>query len=99
PYPVSTALAALNGTSITGATQTEGTQAIELPPGVSLSETTSGYPIITGTRAVDSPPVVIPYNGGPMEEALPQPIGRNGLLANPCSDPISAHGAAYGRSY
>jgi hypothetical protein len=28
-----------------------------------------------------------------------RPIGRNGLIGNPCADPPSAHGAAYSRAY
>lgn len=56
---------------------------------VEYSETTSGYPVAVGRRAVDySGPVSLP----------PQQVGRNGLLSNPPVDPPSTRGAAYGRA-
>lgn len=99
PYPVSTALAALNGTS-RSAVQVQTAvdpQAPTLAPGTVLSESTNGYPIVTGGRAVDSP-----YRNIDPEtntELPPQQVGRSGLLSNPCVDPPSVHGLAYGRSY
>lgn len=100
PYPVSSALATLNGSAGVNGSQTDSMPATYLAPGTSVSESSSGYPIYTGGRAVDSPPVLIESSSGYMAaEAAPQASGRNGLLANPCSDPPSAHGLAYGRSY
>lgn len=102
PYPVSSALAVLNGNAnqtIVETTQQTGVTYVNLAPGTSLSESTSGYPITMGRRAVDSAFVVAPDSSSSITEVPPQPVGRNGLLSNPCVDPPSTHGAAYGRRY
>ncbi len=72
-------------------------QTINLAPGTSYSESSSGYPIYTGGRAVDSPPAHLPYSSQVVVEESTQQIGRNGLVANPCADPPSVHGVAYSR--
>ncbi len=73
-------------------------QTVILAPGTSYAESSSGYPIYTGSRAVDSAAAEIPYsNNTASEELAPQQIGRNGLVANPCADPPSSHGVAYSR--
>ncbi len=81
---------------------------VVLNPGQAYSETASGYPIYTGSRAVDSAPVQIPLSQVPASqvpvmgaesEGCGMQIGRNGLLQNPCVDPPSVHGLAYGRHY
>ena len=102
PYPVSSALATLNGpSSNANAPQAQDgvVDANGMLPGTVLSESSSGYPVYTGSRAIDSPPVLIEGSNSIDAEAAPQQVGRNGLLANPCSDPPSAHGLAYGRKY
>ncbi|MBX9685423.1 MAG: hypothetical protein K2X27_01900 [Candidatus Obscuribacterales bacterium] len=109
PYPVAAGLAALNAASNQNPApaqgmivQTNDGQNIQLAPGTSYSETNSGYPICTGRRAVDWAPASIPaqdYQNQEIDQGPPQPIGRNGLLANPSSDPPSSHGLAYSRSY
>jgi hypothetical protein len=71
------------------------------------SESTSGYPIAVGRRAVDSTPegfvtsgnAVLLDESGAIMDPEPRPIGRNGLVGNPSVDPPSSRGAAYGRAY
>lgn len=100
PTPVSSALATLNGSAPTAnSAQIQAADSNGMLPGTSLSESASAYSIYTGGRAVDSPPVLIEQANGYYSEAEEQRVGRNGLLANPCADPPSAHGLAYGRSY
>lgn len=97
PAPLSSALTVLNQ----GLPYVQDSQTVILQPGSSYSETGSGYPIITGGRAVDSPSVIIPQSTtviyGPVDDLPGQVIGRNGLLANPAVDPSSSHGLAYNR--
>ncbi len=88
----------------TAATNTEpnAAQQVSLRPGMTYSETTSGYPIYTGRRAVDSSaqPVETVESAPINEEAtMSQSVGRNGLLANPCVDPASSKGKAYSGSW
>jgi hypothetical protein len=103
PYPVSSALATLNGppnhANAPQAQQVGVVDANGMLPGTVLSESSSGYPVYTGGRAIDSPPVLFEGSNSIDAEAATQRVGRNGLLANPCSDPPSAHGLAYGRTY
>lgn len=75
---------------------------------VQYSESTSGYPIIAGRRAVDynSSGAITPSGNaimvdetGTILQQTPRPIGRNGLIGNPCVDPPSSHGTAYSRAY
>ena len=100
PCPVSTALTYLNNASGMPATNLAPGS---VSPGVNYSQTTSGYPIYTGGRAVDSPGLAtqIPCQSQPMlVPMLPSlPVGRNGLLSNPCVDPASCRGLAYSRHY
>lgn len=77
-------------------------QQVSLSSGMTYSETTSGYPIYTGRRAVDSSalPVETTESASMNEEAtMSQSVGRNGLLANPCVDPASSKGKAYSSSW
>ena len=76
-----------------------------IPSGVYYSDSTSGYPISVGGRAVGSgvpqttSTTVYVDQGGNVLPAPPmQAIGRNGLLSNPPVDPPSSHGTAYSRS-
>jgi len=46
--------------------------------------------------------IIVPGTAGPMRavdsaDAVPMPIGRNGLQQNPCVDPGSSYGRAYNR--
>jgi len=101
-HPVSAALSLLNGNTTTSTAQTQETA---LAPGMHYSETSSGYPVYTGGRAVDSSMAPLTDSaqsqeviyGQEVSNLQPQQIGRNGLLANPCMDPISVHGLAYSR--
>jgi hypothetical protein len=76
---------------------------IILRPGTTYSESSSGYPIYTGGRAIDSEaePMVNPETtvGEDEQGSMSQPVGRNGLLANPCVDPMSSKGKAYSSSW
>lgn len=75
----------------------------QLAPGTCVSQTTSGYSIVTGSRAIDSPGVQVVESGQPVvinEQGSivsleSQPVGRNGLLSNPPVDPPSSKGRAY----
>jgi hypothetical protein len=102
-HPVSEALSILNGPAASIVPQA---QEATLAPGLHYSESSSGYPIYTGWRAVDSPMAALPSDSSQTQTVIygqdvsnlqPQQIGRNGLLANPCVDPGSAHGLAYSR--
>lgn len=82
-------------------TETESSQLI---PGQVYSETSSGYPIVTGSRAVDWGTQQVTYVLDQQGEASQlvingQPVGRNGLISNPCVDPASTKGLSYSRSY
>lgn len=76
-------------------------QQFELQAGQEVSFSTSSYPVVTGSRAVDhaaNAPAFFPATEQTAEPLDLQRIGRNGLLANPCVDPVSSYGPAYSRS-
>lgn len=71
---------------------------------IEYANTVSGYTIYTGRRAVDSEEAPTYSSGaaatdetGSVVAPASQPIGRNGLRGNPCVDPASTFGSAYGR--
>jgi hypothetical protein len=73
---------------------------------IEYQQTSSGYTIYTGRKAVDSTQTVNVGTGaayvvdqyGAQSDVSGQPIGRNGLRGNPCVDPASTYGASYGRN-
>lgn len=96
--PSQTEILSIKTESSTGS---ESSQQFELQAGQSVSLSTSSYPVVTGSRAVDHAANSPSFLESPEQTAEPldlQRIGRNGLLANPCVDPASSYGAAYSRS-
>jgi hypothetical protein len=100
----SSSVASSAGTTTTiGGTTSGGTEMI--PSGIYYSDSTSGYPISSGGRAVGSgvpqtntTTVYVDQGGNVVPAPPPQAVGRNGLLSNPPVDQPSSHGTAYSRS-
>lgn len=94
-----------NGSSVSASVGTTNGGTELIPSGVYYSDSTSGYPISSGGRAVGSgvpqmstTTVYVDQGGNVVPSPPAQAVGRNGLLSNPPVDPPSSHGTAYSRS-
>ena len=108
PYPVSAGLAQLNAQTLqpTYVQVPEGTVVQQLPVQMAGPQVIQGQPqmIVQGGPGLTASPELIqsgPYQqvGGQFHSLPALPVGRNGLLANPCVDPGSTRGLAYRAKY